>query len=93
MFDIGEMRQVSRGRGVIIMGLEDAERLVATSVFDGKWLAVSGIGRGGKEKEVALSGEKLKHYLGHRARMGRVLPERLKPSALRVAAPRPAEGG
>jgi len=93
VFDIGEMRQVSRGRGVIIMGLEEGERLVAASVFDGKWLAVSGVGRSGKQKEIALSGEKLKHHLGHRARMGRVLPEKLKPTALRVAAPRPAEGG
>ena len=93
VFETGEMRQVSRGRGVIIMGLEEGERLVAATVFDGKWLAVSGVGRGGKDKEVVLSGEKLKHYLGHRARMGRVLPEKLKPTALRVAVPGPTGGG
>jgi len=53
---------------------------------------VSGIGRGGKEKDLALAGEKLKHHVGHRARMGRVLPEKLAPIALRIAAKPPTEG-
>jgi len=86
-FDIGEMRQVSRGRGVIVMGLEQGEKLLSAAVFSGKSLAVAGLGRGGKEKELVLSGEKLKYHFGHRARMGRVLPERLKPSSLNISGP------
>ena len=82
VFDIGEMRQVARGRGVIIMGLEEGEKLVAAAVFDGKTLVVAGTGRGGKQKELTLSGEKLKHHFGRRARMGRVLPDKLKPAAI-----------
>ena len=39
----------------------------------------AGIGRGGKEKLLELKGEKLRHHVGRRARMGRVLPEKLKP--------------
>jgi topoisomerase-4 subunit A len=87
------MRQVSRGRGVIIMGLEEGEMLIGAAVFAGRSLAVHGTGRGGKEKDITLSGEKLKHYIGHRARMGRVLPEKLKPGALLVAALARPEGG
>jgi topoisomerase-4 subunit A len=93
VFGIGEMRQVARGRGVIIMGLEEGEKLLAAAVFNGKSLGVAGVGRGGKEKELVLSGERLKHHFGHRARMGRVLPEKLKPTALQIAGATRAEGG
>jgi len=86
VFEIGEMRQVARGRGVIIMGLEDGEKLVAAAVFNGKTIGVAGTGRGGKQKEMALSGEKLKHYFGRRARMGRVLPDKLKPTSIELSA-------
>jgi len=46
--------------------------------------AEPGVGRGGREKEIEISGVKLDHYVGHRARMGRVLPDKLKPMALCV---------
>ena len=84
VFDIGEMRQVARGRGVIIMGLEDGEKLVAATVFDGRTIGIAGTGRGGKPKEIALSGEKLRPYFGRRARMGRVLPDKLKPISIEL---------
>jgi hypothetical protein len=39
----------------------------------------------GKEKEISIAGAKFTHHVGHRARMGRVLPEKLKmPLTLRV---------
>jgi len=81
-FDIAEMRQMTRGRGVIVMGLEKDEKLVAVAVTNAKELFVEGVGRGGKEKQVRLAGDKLAHHFGHRARMGRVLPDKLKPRAL-----------
>jgi topoisomerase IV subunit A len=80
VFDISEMRAVARGRGVIIMGLDDGEKLVAATTLPGKSVKIVGAGRGGKEKTVDLSGEKLEHYVGRRARMGRVLPDKLKPT-------------
>jgi topoisomerase IV subunit A len=40
----------------------------------------------GREKEIEIADAKLWHYAGHRARMGRVLPDKLKPSALKVPA-------
>jgi topoisomerase-4 subunit A len=91
-FDIAEMREMARGRGVIVMGLEKDEQLVAVLVTNEKELIVEGAGRGGKEKEVKLAGDKLAHYAGHRARMGRVLPDRLKPTALKTV-PKPEAAG
>jgi topoisomerase-4 subunit A len=80
VFDIGEMRSVARGRGVIVMGLDDGEALVAATPIAGKSVKITGIGRGGKEKLVEISGVKFEHYFGKRARMGRVLPDKLKPT-------------
>jgi len=87
-FDIAEMRQMARGRGVIVMGLEKSEKLVAVAVTNAKELIVEGVGRrGGKAREVRLSGDKLAHHFGHRARMGRVLPDRMTPSAIKLPPP------
>ncbi|MCL4801977.1 MAG: DNA topoisomerase IV subunit A [Burkholderiales bacterium] len=94
-FDLAEMREMARGRGVIVMGLEEGEELAAALITNARELVVHGVGsRGGKVREVRLSGDRLAHYAGHRARMGRVLPDRMRPTALR-AAPRPeaASGG
>ena len=81
-FDIAEVRAMSKGRGVILMGLEKGEKLLAAAVARLSSVTVSGIGRGGKEKLLEIKGEKLRHHVGHRARMGRVLPEKLKPTGL-----------
>ena len=58
-------------------------------VSDRPSLIVSGVARGGKAKEVTIGGKDMRHYAGHRARMGRVLPDKLKPQAIKVA---PAAG-
>lgn len=79
IFEIGEMRAVARGRGVILMGLDEGESLIAAALISGKSVKVLGVGRAGKEKVVDISGEKFEHYFGRRARMGRVLPDKLKP--------------
>ncbi|HZP92597.1 MAG TPA: DNA topoisomerase IV subunit A [Burkholderiales bacterium] len=80
LFPIEELKYQPRGRGMIVMGLEDNERLAAVAVSDQQTLTVSGIAqRTGKEKDLVLSGDRLAHYAGKRARMGRVLREKLKP--------------
>jgi topoisomerase-4 subunit A len=84
-FDIAEMRAMSKGRGVIVMGLDEGEKLLAAAVTRLTSVTVSGIGRGGKDRLLEIKGEKLRHHVGHRARMGRVLPEKLKPTGLAVA--------
>jgi hypothetical protein len=62
------------------MGLEEGEQLLAVAVTARRELALTGIApRSGKEKEIVIAGAKFEHHVGHRARMGRVLPEKLKP--------------
>ena len=70
------------------MGLEKGEKLVAALVSDQPRLIVFGVARGGKEKEITIPKKDMGHYAGHRARMGRVLPDKLKPTAVK-AVPRP----
>jgi topoisomerase-4 subunit A len=84
VFDIAEMKAMARGRGVIVMGLEKGETLRAISVFAGNALVVTGEGRGGKLKTVELAGAKLTHHVGHRARMGRVLPDSMTPVSIQA---------
>ncbi|MEX0958532.1 MAG: DNA topoisomerase IV subunit A [Burkholderiales bacterium] len=80
LFPIAELKVLSKGRGMIVMGLDTNEKLLAVAVSDQRTLTVFGIAqRSGKEKEVTISGDKLAHHVGKRARMGRVLPEKLKP--------------
>jgi len=83
LFQIGEMRQMAKGRGVIIMGLEKDEKLIAVVVSDQPSVIVAGVARGGKEKEFSIAQKDMQHYAGHRSRMGRVLPDKLKPTALK----------
>jgi hypothetical protein len=66
------------------MGLEKGEKLCAVAVYSGSTLTVTGTARGGKPKVVQLSGAKLTHHVGHRARMGRVLPDSMTPVAIEV---------
>jgi len=84
VFDIAEMKAMARGRGVIVMGLEKSEKLCAIAVFAGNALTVTGTARGGKPKSVQLSGAKLTHHMGHRARMGRVLPDSMTPVSIEI---------
>jgi topoisomerase-4 subunit A len=91
LFQVPEMKQMTKGRGVIVMGLEKGEKLVAVAISDQPGLSVIGVSRG-KEKEVEIKRKDLGHYAGHRARMGRVLPDKLKPTALRMMS-KPAEPG
>ncbi|MBL8533511.1 MAG: DNA topoisomerase IV subunit A [Betaproteobacteria bacterium] len=84
---IGELKYQARGRGLILMGLDKGDRLVAVAVSNRPELIVRGTGRGGKEKDVQLRPRDMGHYAGARAQKGRVLPERLKPAELIVAPP------
>jgi topoisomerase-4 subunit A len=84
LFAIAELKYQPRGRGTIVMGLDEGDRLLAVAVSDQSKLIVRGVNRNGKEKELVLEKGKLAHHVLKRARMGRVLPEKLKPTALVV---------
>jgi topoisomerase-4 subunit A len=84
-FEMAELGYLARGRGVIVMGLDKGEKLVAVAMTAKRAITVRGTGRGGKEKEVRVAGAEFTHHIGHRANKGRVLPEKVKPAGLAPA--------
>ncbi len=80
MFDAGEMKSQSAGRGVLVMGLDDKETLVGVAVNDGSGVVVEGIGRGGKTVPCKVAGKDVEKYRLHRARKGCLLPVKMKPA-------------
>ena len=55
-FDAAELRALARGRGVIVMGLEEGEKLVAVAVTARREIALTGVApRSGKEKEIVIA--------------------------------------
>ena len=87
LFAIDELKVMGKGRGMIVMGLDEGEKLAAVAVSDRPELTITGVAqRSGKEKSIELKKDKLTHHVLKRARMGRVLPEKLKmPLAIQVA--------
>ena len=83
VFGLNEIKQLSSGgRGVILMELEDKEKLLSAQAISQKGVKVSGIGRGGKAQEVNLSASGLSIHINKRARKGKPLESKLKPSSL-----------
>jgi topoisomerase-4 subunit A len=87
LFAIEELKALAKGHGTIVMGLDEGETLAAVAVSNKQTLTVTGVAaRTGKEKSITIAGEKLAHHVLKRARMGRVLPEKLKmPLGISVA--------
>ncbi|MFM9885217.1 MAG: DNA topoisomerase IV subunit A [Burkholderiales bacterium] len=80
--DLDEIGYLPRGRGVVIMGLDKGEKMMAIAVTAKRAIMVRGTGRGGKDKEVRIAGDDFAHFIGSRANKGRVLPEKIKPLSL-----------
>ena len=83
VFGLDECKSRSNGgRGVILMELENNEKLLAAQPISQRGVVVSGSGRGRKAQQVALSASGLAPYIGKRARKGKVLESKLKPVTL-----------
>jgi topoisomerase IV subunit A len=81
-FPRAEMKVMARGRGVIVMGLDDKETLCAVACPAEPVVTVSGIGRGGKEIAVEVKGVALQACVGKRARKGSAIAPKVKPAAM-----------
>jgi topoisomerase-4 subunit A len=79
LFPAEELKELARGRGITLMGLDDGEKLVAVGFADSRSVTVLGTARSGKEKTVKVSGEDLKKHILHRARKGCLLPGKITP--------------
>jgi len=83
LFGLDEIKTLTAGgRGVILMELEKNEKLLAAQPISQRGVLVSGIGRGAKAQEVALSASGLAIHIGKRARKGKALESKLKATTL-----------
>jgi topoisomerase IV subunit A len=85
LFPASEMRELARGRGLILMGADADDPMVAAGFSDGDSVTVEGTGRSGKPKTVTVSGKDLAKYKLRRARRGYLLPEKMTPAAIAQA--------
>ena len=79
VFPIDEMREVPRGRGVIVMGLDDKEELTAVSVTSGRKVVLQGANRAGRMVTITIEGEDLVKHMLRRARKGSRVAHKIKP--------------
>jgi len=83
VFGMDEMKVLSNGgRGVILMDLGDKEKLVAACAITDKGVTVLGIGNAQKAKEDRMGPTALVPHFGKRARKGKPMPVRIKPTGL-----------
>jgi topoisomerase-4 subunit A len=87
LFGLDEMREVPRGRGVIVMGLDEGEQLMAVTLARGDRIALVGTNRTGRTVTLELAGADLAKHRHKRARMGAPASSRLKPTGFAPAAP------
>ncbi len=80
VFALAEMREVPRGRGVIVMGLDAGETLAAVGLVTARRVVLQGTNRLGRATQFVLEGEELARYVLKRARKGCLLPKRMKVS-------------
>lgn len=79
IYDINEVRTLpGGGKGVSLMDLNLTESLLAAKPIDAEGVLVTGIGRGGKDREYAVKKAILEYHMGHRARKGKQLDIRWK---------------
>ena len=83
LFSADELKELGRGRGVTLMGLDDGEKMVAVGFGDSKAVNVVGKTRSGNEKTLRVAGQDLKKYIVRRARKGCLLPGKIVPVAVK----------
>jgi topoisomerase-4 subunit A len=83
LFRADELKELARGRGVTLMGLNDGEKMTAVGFADDKSVTVAGTSRSGSEKTVRVSGEALQKHIVRRARKGCLIPGKLVPIAVK----------
>jgi len=82
VFGMDEMKTLSNGgRGVILMELEDKEKLLAVQPISQKGVTVSGAWAG-KTRDVTLKASDLQAHIGKRARKGKPLASKVRAQTL-----------
>ena len=93
IYDLNEVRVLpGGGKGVVLMDLNITESLVVAKPIDAEGVLVTGIGRGGKDREYAVKKAVLEYHMGHRARKGKALDIRWKATDLKPLPKKDNEG-
>ena len=84
VFPLNELKRLPvGGKGVILMGLDEKEKLASAVAVGPEGASYSGIGRGGKYSDMSLDAKTLKTFAGNRARKGHFVEPRLKEGRLK----------
>lgn len=78
VFPLSEMREVPRGRGVIIMGLDQGETLLAVGLARANKVVLQGTNRVGRPVVAVVEGDALAKHLLRRARKGSLVAPKIK---------------
>ena len=85
VFPLDELKRLpAGGKGVILMGLDDKEKLSSAIAVGAEGASYSGSGRAGKPTELNLDAKTLKSFAGNRARKGHFVEPRLKDGKLKA---------
>ena len=85
VFPLDELKRLpTGGKGVILMGLDDKEKLASAIAVGPEGATYSGAGRAGKPTELNLDAKTLKSFAGNRARKGHFVEPRLKDGKLKA---------
>jgi topoisomerase-4 subunit A len=76
-FPIEEMKELSGGKGVILVALDGKERLLAARAC-ADCVTIQGVGRGDKPSDFQICAESADNFTGRRARKGKPLPVKFK---------------
>lgn len=75
IFPLAEVKILPKGKGVMLMLLEDGEKLTGLQYFEGDVFEGKALIKK-VEQTVTVKGEEFKKYLGHRARKGTFAPKK-----------------
>ncbi|MBL8487239.1 MAG: DNA topoisomerase IV subunit A [Rhodocyclaceae bacterium] len=83
VFPLAELKEMAKGRGLMLQHLAPKDELAAVAVGDGKSFTVEGAGRGGKAMEWKVGTRDMENYRAARARKGHAIPQKWKPTGLK----------
>ncbi len=85
IFPLAELKEMAKGKGLMLIDLAKGDEVVGVAVTGGQALLIRGAGRGGKPIEQTLDARAQAVFRGVRARRGQEIPFKLKPASLDLA--------
>jgi topoisomerase-4 subunit A len=84
IFALSELKEMAKGRGLMLIDLGKGDALVGIAVIGKEPLVIQGAGRAGKETQAVLDAKAQTAFRASRARRGQEIPFKLKPTGLKV---------